>query len=812
VPSPEIGSSTLAGVEIVEPERSKHARLPSDLFRMLVALAAAFVVVLLGALLHDVSAGVTTDLISVAEGLTNPIVVSLVLAIRLTALLLPLLIIAYMLRQRRYRRLFLVLIAAGVAALIAWLLDSKLIEVLRPELGIDIPSWVCPPEGADGPAGGCVTASGFPSTVYLAGFAAGLGVLAPWVNRRWRAAGWITIGVFLIARSIDGTRAPMDGLLMVALGYAIGAGTLLLFAAPDRRPKGSDIVLALQETGNHLTRLEWADVGSKGSTPYFATTEDGSRLFVKVMGPEERAADAMYRFYRTARLRGTKERRFASVRSAVEHEAVVSLKAQSDGIRTPRLTGFAEVGPSSLLLAYEAIDGRTLDAVPDAELSDDVLRAIWDQVRELHARRTAHRNLGPGNIMLDTDGAVWIIDFGFAELAASEAHLNTDVAELLLALSARAGPRRAVATALDVIGADAVRSAAPRLQPMAVSTSVRQLIDAAKGLDEDVQEEVKAATGLEDIRFEELERVRPMTIVTVIAIGAAFYFLIPQLAQLDLGDVAGANWAWFPLIIGFSLVTYVGATWALIGSVPDPLPFSPTLYAQFASSFLNRITPAKVGGMAANVRYLQKRGIDSAVAVTGVGISNVAGVIVHIALLLIFVAVTDRDASLPVDLPSGEAVLVGLTVVLTLAGAVMVVPWGRRKFLRGVWPIIRKAAGGIGQIGRDPLKLLQVFGGSFTITIAYLFALWYSIEAFGGGIGFVTVATVYLAGSAVAQAAPTPGGIGAAEAVLIAGLTAFGLSSAVAVPAVFLYRIATFWLPILPGWAAFRKLQHEGAL
>jgi undecaprenyl-diphosphatase len=779
---------------------------------MLLALAVAGVVALLGAALDDVSAGATSDLIRVAEGLTNPIVVSLVLAMRLTALLLPLLIVTYLLRQRRYRRLFLVLIGATVAALLAWLLEPELTRIFQPEVGLDLPAWVCPPEGVDGPAGGCVTASGFPSTVYLAGFAAGFGVLAPWVNRRWRAAGWITIGVFLIARSLDGTQAPMDGVLAVAVGYAIGAGTLLLFAAPDRRPKGADIAMALQETGLNLARLEWADVRSKGSTPYFATTQDGSRLFIKVMGPEERAADAMYRSYRTARLRGSERRTIASVRRSVEHEAVVSMRAQSDGVRTPGLVSLAEVGPSSFLLAFNAIDGRTLDAVPDAELTDDVLHGVWEQVQALRARRTAHRNLGPANIMLDTNGAVWVLDFGFAELAASDADLNTDVAELLLSLSARAGPQRAVATAVDIIGADAVRNAAPRLQPMAVSTSVRQLIDATKGLDEDVQEAVMAATGLEEIEFAPLERVKPRTILTVVAIGAAFYFLIPQLAQLDLGDIAGANWAWFPVIIVFSVITYVGAAWALMGSVPDHLRFVPTVYAQVASSFLNRITPAKVGGMAANVRYLQKRGIDTPVAVTGVGISNVGGVIVHMSLLLIFLVATGSNAGLPIDLPSGQAVLVGLAIVLVLAGVVMLFPWGRRVFLRGVWPIIRKAGEGIGQIGRDPLKLLLVFGGSFVTTTAYIFALWYSIEAFGGGIGFVTVATVYLAGSAVAQAAPTPGGIGAAEAVLIAGLTAFGLASAVAVPAVFLYRIATFWLPIIPGWAAFQKLQREGAL
>jgi glycosyltransferase 2 family protein len=800
------------GVSIVEPERHKHARLPSDLLRLLVALAVALVIALLGAGLDDVSSGATTDLIRVAGGLSTPIVVSVILAIRLTALLLPLLVVAYLLGQQRYRRLLLVIFAAGLAAGLAWYFGSDVASWFQPALDIARPIWVCPPEAAEGPIGGCVTASGFPSAVYLAGFAAGFGVIVPWVSRRWRVAGWITIAVFLVARSIDGTTAPLDGLLVVALGYAIGAGTLLLFAAPERRPSGIAVVDALSTAGIMVTRLEWAEVESKASTPYFGWTEDGNRLFVKVMSPEERAADAMYRFYRTARLRGSEGRVFGSVRRAAEHEAVVSLKARSDGIRTPRLRCITGVDPTSFLLAYDAIDGRTLDQLSDDELTDGVLEGIWAQVGALHGRRTAHRNLAQPNIIVDDDGAVWLIDFGFAELAASDAQLDADVAELLLVLSARVGAQRAVAGAFDVLGADALRRAAPRLQPMAVSTSVRHLIASTKGLDEEVQDAVKAATGLEEIEFEPLERVRPRTLLTVVALGAAFYFLIPQLAQLDLADIAGADWAWFPLILAFSALTYVGAAWALQGSVPERLPFVPTLYAQVASSFLNRITPAKVGGMAANVRFLQKRGTDIAVAVTGVGISTVAGVVVHVALLVVFLVATRTNAALPFEPPSGQAILVGLVVVLTVAGLVMVTPWGRKVFLRGVWPIIKTSARGLAQVGKDPMKLLLVFGGSFVTTTGYIFALWYSLVAFGGGIGFITVAMVYLAGEIVAQAAPTPGGIGATEAVLIAGLTAFGLPSAVAVPAVFLYRFATFWIPILPGWAAFGKLQHDGAL
>jgi undecaprenyl-diphosphatase len=67
-------------------------------------------------------------------------------------------------------------------------------------------------------------------------------------------------------------------------------------------------------------------------------------------------------------------------------------------------------------------------------------------------------------------------------------------------------------------------------------------------------------------------------------------------------------------------------------------------------------------------------------------------------------------------------------------------------------------------------------------------------------------------GAAVASVAPTPGGLGALEAALISGLVAAGLDSSVAVPAVFLFRLATYWLPILPGWICFEWLQRHDYL
>ncbi len=55
-----------------------------------------------------------------------------------------------------------------------------------------------------------------------------------------------------------------------------------------------------------------------------------------------------------------------------------------------------------------------------------------------------------------------------------------------------------------------------------------------------------------------------------------------------------------------------------------------------------------------------------------------------------------------------------------------------------------------------------------------------------------------------------PGDPGAIEAATIAGLIGIGISSGPAVSAVLIYRLATYWLPVLPGWLSWRLLQRRG--
>jgi uncharacterized protein (TIRG00374 family) len=84
--------------------------------------------------------------------------------------------------------------------------------------------------------------------------------------------------------------------------------------------------------------------------------------------------------------------------------------------------------------------------------------------------------------------------------------------------------------------------------------------------------------------------------------------------------------------------------------------------------------------------------------------------------------------------------------------------------------------------------------------------------AFDGELCLAVVAVVYLAGATLGQAAPTPGGLGAVEAALAAGLTAGGLDGGIAVSAVLLFRLLTFWIPTIPGYWSFNWLTRKGLL
>ncbi|HSJ71402.1 MAG TPA: lysylphosphatidylglycerol synthase transmembrane domain-containing protein, partial [Acidimicrobiia bacterium] len=271
-----------------------------------------------------------------------------------------------------------------------------------------------------------------------------------------------------------------------------------------------------------------------------------------------------------------------------------------------------------------------------------------------------------------------------------------------------------------------------------------------------------------------------------------------------------ADLAWVGVTVLASTLTYVGAGIAMVGAVPMRLHVWPMVMTQLASTFANRVTPAKVGGMATNVRYLQKQDIPLSVAASAVGLNTVVGAVVHIALMIFLGAV----ASQTVDIPTPDA-RTGAIIVLVLvlaSGLLMLLPKGRALLTRYLVPAMRASGLAVASVARTPTKLIALFAGSAMVTLAYTAAMIASLLAFNSDIPIATAAFVYLAGAAVSSVAPTPGGIGATEAALVAGYTAVGVDPSLAFAAVLLFRLVTFWLPILPGWFALIRLQRTGDL
>ena len=785
------------GARLLPPARYRH---PGDVIRLITAglvLAGALTVTITT---HATYAGASAAAVAALApaALAGRVLAGVVLAVLVTAAAAA---VAVTLRYRRFRLL------AGLAGA-AVLASAVVIGIIhlaggqRPrDLAIGARQWSWLTDGS------------LVSPALLAAAVAVTVAAAPWLSRPWRRIAWITLWLAAVVRLVTGTASPVEAVVAFAAGVTAGAAVLVLFGVPDRRlgPKG--IAAALGSAGLPVTSVEPAGVEAKGSRPFIAAAEDGKPLFIKVLGSDQRDADLLYRAYRFIRLRDIGDTRpAASLIQAVEHQALAAVMAERAGVAVPAVRQVIKTADGSALLAMDRVDGSSLDQIPAQRLSDTMLRKLWEQADRLHRARIAHRSLRAANIVADGTGRPWVVDFSFSELGATPRQMALDVAELLASLAAIIGADRAVATAAAVIGPDGVAAAVPLLQPLALSASTRRTVGRQDGLLTKTRAAAAAASGREDQELARIQRVRPRTLLAIAAAAGAFYYLLPQLAQVggSWRAVQSADWAWLPLVIALSATTYLASAAGLIGAVPQRIRFWPTVLAQAASSFVNRVSPANVGGMALNARYLQKSGVETSAGVAAVGVNSLAGAIMHLVLLVAFFAWSGHGLASAFKLPSSSKLLLILAIIAAIIGIVLATRPGRRFAAGKLIPGLKSAASSLRRVARNPAKMLLLFGGSALITLAYVGALAASVQAFGGGPGVILIGAVYMGAAAIAAAAPSPGGLGAIEAALIAGLTGVGMQAGPAVSAVLLYRLATYWLPVAPGWLSWRALQRRG--
>nr|WP_106964051.1 lysylphosphatidylglycerol synthase transmembrane domain-containing protein [Streptomyces flavidovirens] len=848
-----------------EPLLSARVHRPSDLVRLLVGVLGIICVLAIAAFAHGTASGLEQD-ISKGTGQTPDVFIKLAgLISSIAVLILPVAFAIERLIKRDGLRIADGVLAAVLAHGVALATDLWVSEAAPDTIREALTQATANGELTD------------PVHGYLAPVIAYMTAVGMARRPRWRVALWAVLLLNSFAVLVGRQTTPFSIIVTVLIGWTVAYGTLYAVGSPNVRPTGQTLLAGLRHVGfRPVTAMRAEDMpdsaeqGDRGRR-YLVTLEDGPPLDVTVVDREQQAQGFFYRVWRQVTLRGITQRRsIQSLRQALEQEALLAYAAIAAGANAPKLIATSELGPDAVMLVYEHLGGRSLDSLPDEEITDELLRGAWRQVKALQSRRIAHRRLVGDAILVDRSGRVILTDLRGGEIAAGDVVLRMDVAQLLTTLGLRAGAERAVAAAVDVLGPDAVADSLPLLQPIALSRSTRATLrklarersqrereavieashakaaepgaeDAApaggrkavraekkaeKGAMEEALEEAREEDLLTQIRHQvllirpqapvepaRLERIRPRTLVSVIAGAFAAYFLISGLMANDMSEaIATADWRWAGVAVLFSALSYPAAAMSLLGFVPEKVPFGRTVKAQVAGSFVKLVAPAAIGGVALNARFLQRAGVRPGLAVASVGASQLFGLASHITLLMIFGYVTGTERT-PTLSPS-RTVIAGLLTAAVLALVVTAVPILRRFVVTRVRSLFAGVVPRMLDVLQRPQKLITGIGGMLLLTAAFVMCLDASIRAFDSDarLSYATIAVVFLTANALGSAVPTPGGVGAVEGALIAALTVAGLPTAIAAPAVLLYRLLTFWLPVLPGWLFFNNLTRKEQL
>ncbi len=779
---------------------ARRIRRPIDLLRCAADGFWIGVLVVAGLAARATTQGVETDLVNGSRRLQDVVLPTLRGISLFVLVAFPVALAVRQLLRHQYRRLAEAVAAgAGTIALVVLadlVLRSDFAGALYRAIAMARPG----------------TSSFAPLDAPLAGLVAYTTIIDLSGRTRWRVALWLTVGIYVVASLADLRTSVLSVLITLLVGRVIALAVRYVAGSPSQRPSAEAIAAALGSAGQPVTEMSRAPASGVESRQYAATTQDGRRLDVTVFDRDQQAAGLLYRLYRLVRLRDQVARRTPlSTERLAESRALLTYAVEDAGVRTPRLRAVLRVGPEAMALATDA-DGGTSLAQRGSAVTDAELGRVWDAVLRLHAHRVTHRSLTADRIVICPDGQIKLLDPGGGDIAASDLQLRLDLAQLLAELATLAGPDRSADLASRELDEAEVVNLLPLLQPVVLARSTRTFLRRHKN----VLPELRARLLANDpgdgqaVAPVQLERVRPRSLITLVASILAVYLLTSELARVNISTLLrSADPRWMLVALGLSALTYVGAAWELSGFVLERLSFVRTVLAQLASSFVTLVTPAAVGGAALNVRYLQRRKIPPAVAAASVGVSQVVAFVLHIVLLVIFVAITGaRSHSLR---PPTWAywVIAGLVVAALI---VLAVPRGRRLLRARVGPALGQVWPRLVAMVQRPAKLAEGVGGALMLTGCYILCLAASVLAVGGHIPLTSAAVVYLTGAALGSVVPTPGGLGAVEAALAAGLTATGLAAATAVSAVLLFRLLTFWLPVPVGWAAFGYLQRRGAI
>jgi uncharacterized protein (TIRG00374 family) len=324
--------------------------------------------------------------------------------------------------------------------------------------------------------------------------------------------------------------------------------------------------------------------------------------------------------------------------------------------------------------------------------------------------------------------------------------------------------------------------------------------------------------------------------LAVVLLVTAIYVVLPKVVGLEdvIGRLSDAKWGWVALAPAFSALAFVSYALLFRGVLGGRDPDLVHQRLDFRTSFLitmagfvatTLFSAGGAGGIALTYWALRKAGMSRhRAACRMVAFLALLYSVYLLALVVfgVFLSTGVLHGEHPVPATIVPAAAAG--VVLLLLVAVSFLPedaerrirrfesrgtrWAKVAVLVARAPAtlasgVRTALAHVRDGRRSALTLLGALGwwaGNIGI-------LWTCFHAFGVLVPFGVLVMGFFLGM-VANLAPSPAaGVGTVDAGLIGAFVLFGVDADTVFPAILMYRLVGFWLPIPVGVAAYFKLR-----
>ena len=622
-----------------------------------------------------------------------------------------------------------------------------------------------------------------------------------------------------------------NSLAGVIASYAIGRviGMLIRFAigTQNNGAWGSQIAQSLRSIGidtSLLTRrvAPYVDSGvlkatldddlTENSRIYDVVDYDGKQYTVSVLDNQVHAAGYLNQVWQWLRLTGVSMRRDRSSVDAMHHHYAMILGLSNAGLETPRVYGVADYGESSILVFHR---NRMPLECNQNTMSDHDMEAFMEYLTTAHHHGFTHRRITPETLSRMENGHPVIAGWHNGDYGSSAPNFALDKVQLLVLLATLNGNDRAIACARRTWGDEQLIDLAPFIQKAAIPASTRALPGWDKHVLTDLRTRISAlapqdvADSMEKVT---LSRFSLRSFIAIALLVVAVYVVFTQIQPAEMiKAVRDANLAMALVCVALGFVAWLGSAITLGVFMDSDKRNTIGLYcSQMASGFTAVSMPAGVGPAFVNLQFLRKSGYRSTAATAVMSAVWAVQGGTTIVLLLTIGLFTGRN-TLSGMIPTNTLIMV-IAIVALVVSAAMAIPPVRHLVTEKYLPVVKAYARNLVNVLARPKELALGIAGALVLNLATGLGFWAALMAFGYHTNPAETTFIFLLANTLGSAVPTPGGLGAVEAVLSVAFTAVGIPSSIAVSATLVYRIAFYWLRIPVGALAMKWLDMHNLI